>query len=667
MEVWNLVFMEFNRLSNGSLQPLPKKHIDTGMGLERLAMVLQGKTSNYDTDLFQPLIRQIASVSGQSYGAKDSPEDIAMRVIADHVRAIAFAIADGQLPSNTGAGYVIRRILRRAVRYAYSFLNQREAFIHGLIPVLVEVMGDKFPELDANRELMGKVIREEEEAFLRTLDRGIVRFEQYLSEHPNGKDGNKTMDGQFVFELYDTFGFPRDLTELMARERGWQVDDKGFQEQIGQQKARSRKAAKVDTGDWTVLSEEAGAGFVGYDTLEATVHIRQYRQVQAKGKSWYQLVFDQTPFYAEGGGQVGDTGFIEADGKRTFILDTKKENNLIVHRSESLPENLEAPLRAVVDAEKRKFTENNHSATHLLHRALRTVLGTHVEQRGSLVDQKHLRFDFSHFAKVDEEQLAQIEAMVNNEVRQNLALDDQREVPTEQAMAQGAMALFGEKYGDHVRVVRFGESVELCGGTHAAATGQLGLFKITSEGAVAAGIRRIEAITADQAETYVNEQLQLLKAVKLALKNPRDVEQAVTSLLDQQDKLNKRLEQLNREKAGSYKDTLLAKAETINGATFIAAKVDLEMAAIKDLAFQLRAERDDLFLLLGSESNGKGQLTLALSDKLVADKSMDAARIIRDLARSIKGGGGGQPFFATAGGKDPSGLEAAFEQARSLL
>lgn len=662
IEIWNLVFMEFNRSSDASLHPLPAKHIDTGMGFERLAVVLQGKTSNYDTDIFQPLISAIEKRAKVEYGGSDSKQDVAIRVISDHVRAVAFSIADGQLPSNSGAGYVIRRILRRAIRYAFSFLNLKEAFIFELLDILEPQMGDAFPELRSQKELISKVIKEEEENFLRTLDKGIGMLQSHMKE-ASGKE----LDGATVFELYDTFGFPVDLTALIASESGFSIDEAGFQKELKIQKDRSRAAGKIEAGDWVVLLEDEREEFVGYDRLESEVRITRYRKVTAKGKDQYQLVFNLTPFYPEGGGQVGDIGFIEADGKRYQINDTKKENNLILHFCDHLPEHLEYAYRAVVDQHARTQTARHHSATHLLHHALREVLGAHVEQKGSLVNASYLRFDFSHFAKVEAEQLEEIESRVNQMIMHNIPLDERRNVPITEAQEMGAMMLFGEKYGEVVRVIRFGDSIELCGGTHVPATGNVGPFRIVSEGAVAAGIRRIEAISGEKALERMDEERSLLKEVGQLLKNPADITRAIDELLSRNQELQKDLEKVQKAKAGDVKGELKKNIKEQNGVRFLIEQVDLDAAGMKDIAFQLKNEEDSLFLVLGAAKDGKALLTCMITEDLVNDKSLNAGNVIRELAKDIRGGGGGQAFFATAGGKDPEGLKSALKNAINFL
>ncbi len=663
IEIWNNVFMEFNRKADGSLEKLPAQHVDTGMGFERLCMVLQGKQSNYDTDVFQPLIRAIETLTGARYG-KEEKTDIAIRVVADHIRAVAFAVADGQLPSSNGAGYVIRRILRRAVRYAYSFLETREPLLCKLVPVLVREMGDFFTELAEQQTHITLTIEQEEKSFLRTLENGIARFEKFIQ---SGEQTAKIIPGAFAFELYDTFGFPIDLTQLMARENQWTVDEKGFQQELEKQKARSRQATTLETDDWVILQPGVTEEFVGYDSLKVSAQITRYRKVKAKGKTFFQLVLDRTPFYPEGGGQVGDAGYLEAAGVRTPISDTRRENNLIVHTADMLPADPSATFLAVVDASRRCETQLNHSATHLLHEALREVLGTHVEQKGSLVNAEYLRFDFSHIARVTEEELARVEKQVNEKIRENLPLDEKRGVPIEAAKAMGAMALFGEKYGDSVRVIRFGSSVELCGGTHVQATGQIGLFKIVSESAVAAGVRRIEAFTGQKAFDYFETQRQLVTEVSVLLKNPKDLKKAVTDLVRQQSELQRRIEELMREKAAQIKTSLLEKAEEIQGVRFISASVDLDAGMLKELAYQLKGQVQNLFLVLASENGDKASLAVMIDEKLVSEKGWDAGKIVRELAREINGGGGGQAFFATAGGTRAAGIPAALEKARAYL
>jgi alanyl-tRNA synthetase len=660
IEIWNLVFMESNRMADGSLVPLPKKHVDTGMGFERLCMVLQGKTSNYDTDIFMPMIHQLEDLSGTTFGASEKT-DIALRVIADHIRAISFSITDGQLPANTGAGYVIRRILRRAVRYGYQSLDLKEPFLHKLTATLAEVLGDAYPELVGQKELIAKVIQEEETSFYRTLEKGINRFNDYLS----GEKVN--VEGAFAFELYDTYGFPIDLTELMAKENQLMVDLEEFTSCLEKQKERSRKASTVEAGDWVVLIEDEKEEFVGFDYTEAAVQITRYRKVKVKEKQSYQLVFNLTPFYAEGGGQVGDTGYIEVNGKKISILDTKRENNLIVHFADELPDEPGAKAKAVVNTKKRKGIQANHSATHLLHEALRTVLGDHVEQKGSLVNEKYLRFDFSHFSKVSEEEIQQVESAINEKIRANIPLEEHREIPVNIAMEMGAMALFGEKYGDVVRAIKFDTSIELCGGTHVRSTGEIGSLKLLSESSVAAGIRRIECITSDAADKWIKDQLETLEEVKSVLKQPTDVTKAIKDLILQKAQLEKELKGFKNDLTGNLKDELLNEAIEINGISFVGKKVDLDPKSIKNLAFQLRGTSNNLFVILGSDHGGKPSITIALSDSLVDSKDLNAGTIVRELAKDINGGGGGQAHFATAGGGNSAGIESAIEKAKNYL
>ncbi len=658
IEIWNNVFIQYNRQANGSLVPLPAKHVDTGMGFERLCMVLQEKQSNYDTDVFTPLLAEIAKITGIAYG-NNKKSDVAMRVIADHLRAITFAIADGQLPSNVKAGYVIRRILRRAVRYAYSFLDVREPLMFKLVAVLEAQMGEAFAELTRNLQLIQRVIHEEESSFLRTLATGIVKFNQYIASHPD----QNVINGEFAFEMYDTFGFPNDLTQLMSREIGWDVDMVNFRIKLEEQKNRSRRDATVSTDDWHELLPSESTQFLAYDTTEADVKITRYRKITAKGKDVYQLVFDRTPFYAESGGQTGDTGTLVSANEILQVIDTRKENNLIVHLVGNLPENPESVFRAVVNSERRTAIANNHSATHLLHYALRKVLGTHVEQKGSFVGSEYFRFDFSHFQKLTEDELLAIEKMTNSLVRENAVLDEHRSVPMDEAVNMGALAFFGEKYGDKVRVIRYGNSVELCGGTHVKATGQIGLVKIVSESAIASGIRRIEAITAAKTEEYVYEQEAMIASLKQLVKSPVEPLKAVQQLIDQNAEMRKALEALNHEKALKLKNELLGEVQNVNGINFLAKRIDADAAAAKDIAFGMRSSIDNLFLVLGSENDGKATLSVLVSDELITSKGLNAGNIVRELAKSIQGGGGGQPGFATAGGKNPQGLEEALKLA----
>ncbi len=673
IEIWNLVFIEFNRKSDGSLEKLPARHVDTGMGFERLCMVLQNKKSNYDTDIFQPIIRKIEDISGLRYKYEDNTKqaelsNIGMRVIADHIRAISFAIADGQLPSNTGAGYVIRRILRRAVRYGYQSLGIKEPFLFRLVPVLAHQMGDFFPEINTQKLFAEKVIKEEETSFFRTLEQGSKRIDSVCIAISNsGKE--KIIDGKSIFELYDTYGFPVDLTSLIARQYGLSIDEYGFEAEMEKQKSRSREAAKVDTADWISIDKSDKVEFVGYDSLESKSKIIKYRKVKAKGKEQFQIILDKTPFYAESGGQVGDTGILESSLEKIDITDTKKENNLIVHYTDSLPKNLSSVFSARVEKQKRQLTENNHSATHLLHASLREVLGKHVEQKGSLVNEKHLRFDFSHFSKATDEELAKIEARVNEKIRENISVDI-KVMDINSAKKSGAMALFGEKYGEKVRVVTFDKnfSIELCGGTHVSSTGQIGLFKIISESAVAAGIRRIEAVTAIKAEEFINGQSGTLNQIKEFLKHPKDVIKSIESLHEQNAELAKQIESLLKEKASFLKTELLGKIQKQNGINFLAEKIELNSAdAIKNLSFELSNQVENLFLVLGANVNGKPSLTVMLSDNLVKEKNLHAGNIVKELAKEINGGGGGQPFYATAGGTNSEGLSKAIEAAKKFI
>ncbi len=659
IEIWNNVFMQFNRKSSGELEPLPNKHVDTGMGFERLCVALQGKQSNYDTDVFSPLIERISKISGVAYTRTDSKQDIAIRVIADHVRAVSFSIADGQLPASGGAGYVIRRILRRAIRYGYSFLNRKDPFIFELVDVLAAEMGGFFPEIVSNKDLVKRVIREEEESFLRTLDKGIQLLDDHLSK------GAEVLDGKTVFELYDTFGFPFDLTSLIASEKGVGVDAAGFEEELAKQKERSRSATKLETDDWVEL-EAGDPAFVGYDSLECETKILKYRKIKAKGKESFQLVLSNTPFYAEGGGQVGDTGVLKTINESIAVIDTKKENNLSVHFVEQLPENVNATFNAAVDKSKRESSQRNHSVTHLLHEALREVLGTHVEQKGSLVNAEYLRFDFSHFAKMTDEELKQVEQLVNSRIRAAFSLNENRNATMDEAKAQGAMMLFGEKYGSTVRVIQFGNSVELCGGTHVQKTSDIRSFQITSEAAVAAGIRRIEAITADAVDALLEEERNELEAVRALVKN-KNASKAVEDLISKFFVLEKELDALKHEKAMQMKGVLKEKFEEKNGMSVLIDQVDLDANAIKDICFQLKSEIPNAFILLANVQGGKPTISLALSDSLVNDKKWNAGQLVREWAKAIKGGGGGQPFFATAGGSDEAGLPAALQLANDFI
>lgn len=662
VEIWNLVFMQFNRKADGSLVSLPSKHIDTGMGFERLCMAIQKKESNYDTDVFQPMIQSLAAKSGKVYG-EDEKIDIAIRVISDHIRAISFAIADGQLPSNNKAGYVIRRILRRAVRYGYTFLGFTKPFMYELVDILSEQFDEIFPELISQADFIKKVVMQEEAAFLRTLEKGLVILQKAM----DGSD--KVIAGKEAFTLYDTFGFPLDLTELIASENGFTVDTAGFDAAMKEQKDRARAASVSEKGDWIDVNEGDEVEFLGYDVLESDAQILRYREVTEKKKTIIQLVLDQTPFYAESGGQVGDKGILVSGEETIAIFDTKKENDLIIHFANKLPSNPSAPVLAKVDAHRRQLTENNHSATHLLHAALQEVLGEHVAQKGSLVNDKHLRFDFSHFQKVEAEELAQIEKIVNQRIRQNIPLNEQRNVPIDEAKDMGATALFGEKYGDFVRVITFDKdySVELCGGTHVAATGQIGLLKITAESSVAAGVRRIEAITADAAEEFVDGQITLLQEIKELLKS-KDPKKSVIDLVETKAALSKEVETLRNKELQAVKTELASKAIAKDGFNFIAEKVSVPNAqGLKQLAYDLKAVVDSMFLILAADVDGKPQVAVMIDEEVVKAKDLHAGNIVKALAKEIKGGGGGQPFFATAGGKDINGLDAVVVKAQELV
>jgi alanyl-tRNA synthetase len=658
IEIWNNVFMEFNRKSDGSLEPLPARHVDTGMGFERLCMALQGKISNYDSDVFTPTIHFISEASGVKYGASEKT-DIAMRVMADHIRAISFAVADGQLPSNNKAGYVIRRILRRAVRYGFTFLNFREPFMYRLVDLLSVQFEHVFPELTAQRDFVKRVIQEEEASFLRTLDTGIRKFEAY---------SDKVIAGDFAFELYDTYGFPVDLTQLMARETGKDVDMDGFNRCMAEQKNRSRKATAVSAGDWVICGEEGDVEFVGYDSLECPAEIMKYRVVNKAGRDQFQIVLNRTPFYAESGGQVGDVGTLEGNGEVIRILDTQKENNLIIHTADKLPADTSGVFTARILRDRRSNITKNHSATHLMHAALREVLGTHVAQKGSLVNEEQTRFDFSHFAKVTDEEIQRIETIVNTRVRENILLQEDRNIPIEEAKKRGAMALFGEKYGDFVRVITFNPSfsVELCGGTHVKSTGEIGYFKITAESAVAAGVRRIEAITAKNAENFLTSELTILESSRELLKQ-KDVLKGIQMLMEANADLQRQLDAMLVEKSRQVKAELLSKVKKSGDINMIVEQVDLPAEQIKNISFELKNQIDNLYCFLGASVDGKPHLSLILSENLVADKGLNAMTIIRNLAKEIKGGGGGQTFYATAGGKEVSGLASALEKAKGII
>ncbi|GAB2536688.1 alanine--tRNA ligase [Rufibacter soli] len=685
VEIWNNVFMEFNRLADGSLVKLPAQHVDTGMGFERLCMAIQGKQSNYDTDVFQPMIQFIAREAGVTYGDNEKV-DIAIRVIADHIRAISFTIADGQLPSNNKAGYVIRRILRRAVRYSFTYLNFKKPFLNTIVPVLADQLANVFPELKAQQAFVQRVIEEEENAFLRTLENGLKRLDTIFegknllrnysieSGDPDLKEERKpeylTIPGKTAFELYDTFGFPLDLTALIAKEHGFTIDEAGFTAEMEQQKNRSRNAAQTEQGDWVVLQPDTETEWVAYDAEEVEARVVRYREVTAKNKKEYHVVLDRSPFYAESGGQVGDTGVLESASGKVKVINTVKENDLIVHITTELPKDLEAPVIAKVESKRRALIKKNHSATHLLHAALKQVLGDHVNQKGSLVSDKLLRFDFSHFTKVTEEQLREVEQIVNERIRESIEKDERRNVPIEEAKQLGATALFGEKYGDFVRVITFNRdySIELCGGIHVQNTGNIGFFKIVSESSVAAGVRRIEAVTADVAEQFVDEQITQFEEVKQVLGVQKEFGKAIEKLQDENAALRKQLEAFELKQVTAQKEKLAAEVRSVNGVNFLAARVDVSNADyLKKLAFDLRSVVNNLVLVLGANVDGKPQLAVMLSDEVVSGKGLNAVQMIKELAKEIKGGGGGQPFYATAGGKEVSGLDAALAKAESLL
>ena len=670
IEIWNLVFMQFNRKADSTLELLPEQHVDTGMGFERLCMAMQNVKSNYDTDVFTPLIREIETITNAKYDKNSIATEesgkvsVAIRVIADHIRTVAFSIADGQLPSNNGAGYVIRRILRRAIRYGFTFLNTKEPFIYKLVETLSNQMGDIFPELKTQQQLIINVIKEEEHSFLKTLDQGLVLLDTIIS-----KTKGRTVSGEKAFELYDTFGFPIDLTALILSEKGYELNEREFEVELQKQKTRSRAAAQVTAGDWQILAKNSSEDFIGFDNLTAEVNITRYRKVESKKDGQlFQLVFNQTPFYPEGGGQVGDKGYLEAaNGDVTYILDTKKENNLIIHMTKNLPENIDATYTAIVDSKQRSRSSANHTATHLLHQALRTILGTHVEQKGSMVHSGSLRFDFSHFSKVTSEQLTEIENFVNSRIHEKLSLEENRNNTYENAINEGAIALFGEKYGNTVRSIRFGNSIELCGGIHVNNTSDIWHFKISGETAVASGIRRIEAITSDAVKKYYKDQDILFTDVKNTLKNTKDPVKAITSLQNDNIELKKQIETLVKEKVKALKSQLKSKITEINGLNFLATQIDMEAGAVKDLAHELGSEIENLFFFAGSAINGKALLTTYISKNLVEEKGFDAGKIVRELGKLIQGGGGGQKFFATAGGKNPAGLIEAISKAKDYI
>lgn len=663
VEIWNLVFIQFNRKANGKLEMLPAKHVDTGMGFERLCMAMQGVTSNYDTDVFTPLIKEIETITHSTY-AKNEKVDIAIRVIADHVRAVAFAIADGQLPSNNGAGYVIRRILRRAIRYGFTFLSIREAFIYKLVDVLAKQMDEAFPEIQKQKILCESVIKEEENSFLRTLDQGIALLDKIMQDA-----STKEISGHKAFELYDTFGFPFDLTSLILSENGFTVNEADFRTSLEEQKKRSKNAAASVTDDWVVLREDDDEEFIGYDYLSTSVKITRYRKItSAKDGELFQLVFNITPFYPEGGGQIGDKGYLESfNGETIYVIDTKKENNLIVHFTKNLPSHINEAFTAVVEEKQRKRIASNHTATHLLHQALRKVLGNHVEQKGSLVKGTNLRFDFSHFSKLTQEEIKEVEDFVNARIKDGLALEEKRKIPFQQALDSGALALFGEKYGDVVRMIGFGDSKELCGGTHVKNTAEIWHFIITQESAVAAGVRRIEAITGEAAKEYLTKQTSILNEVGQLLKNTKDIPKTIVSLQDENNDLRKQIEILVEEKKKRLKQELKSKVSVSNGVNFLIEAVDVDANAMKDLSFQLSGEIENLIVILGSTSDEKALLSCYISKSLVEEKSLNASQIVRELGKFIQGGGGGQAFFATAGGKNPEGVSNALVAAKSLL
>lgn len=662
IEVWNLVFMQFLRRADGSLTELPAKSIDTGMGFERLAMVLQGKTSNYDTDIFMPLINKLENISGEKYG-KEKSKDIAIRVVVDHLRAVSFVIADGQLPSNSGAGYVIRRILRRAISYGYRFLNLKEPFIYKLLPVLVEQMGEFFPELNNQQKLISDVIREEESNFLKTIDHGLIRLDNFISQNPE----IKIIPGNIVFELYDTYGFPADLSRIIAGEKGINIDEKGFDEEMEKQKQRSKSVTSFKAYDWNELIEDDVEEFVGYDQLEAEVKITRWRKVENQSGEFYQLVFQATPFYAESGGQVGDTGFLENLYEKVEIVNTKKENNLIVHFTKELPKYVELPYRAVVDKERRNRIMQNHSSTHLLHQALREVLGTHVEQKGSYVGPDYLRFDFSHFNKLTEQELIEINRKVNKKIQERIPLEEKRSIPYKKAIKEGAIALFGEKYGDVVRVIKFGDSVELCGGTHVENTADIVMFKLRSESSSAAGIRRIEATSGTVAIEELKDTFYLFHQMTIELKNPKDPLDMLKKILSENKELKEQVNQYKSQQAKYEKENWRKSFKEINGINFLTVKTNLDANSIRQIAFPLRKELKDMFLVVASDADGKPTITVSISDELVENKGLNAGEIVRELAKEIQGGGGGQAFFATAGGKDIKGLDKALSKAKTFV
>jgi alanyl-tRNA synthetase len=677
IEIWNLVFIQFNRKAGGQLESLPEKHVDTGMGFERLCMALQGKRSSYDTDLFQPIISEIARLSGRSYGSDEAP-DVAMRVVADHLRAICFSIADGQLPSNNRAGYVIRRILRRAVRYGFTYLDRKEPFMHELVPLLVSTMGEPFPELKAQEALIQRVVREEEQSFLSTLETGMKLLDQLAGKAREEK--NQVISGVEAFTLYDTFGFPLDLTELILSEQGLKVNRDEFRAEMDAQKNRSRQAAEIESGDWTELVPGAGKGgkdgkgepdrepFVGYDCLSAEVKIVRYRRVVTKKEELYHMAFNFTPFYPESGGQAGDRGTIRNGDEQVEIIDTRKEHDLIIHIAKKLPSDPSATFTAMVNEGRRIMTANNHTATHLMHHALREVLGKHVEQKGSLVEPEYLRFDFSHFQKMTDEEIREVEHRVNRMIRQNTPLEEHRSVPMNKAREMGAIALFGEKYGETVRVIRFGETVELCGGTHVKATGQIGMFRIYRESSIAAGIRRIEAFTGESAERYIDGQMDTIRQIATSFEKQKDLARAVREMIEENSRLSRQLERIQNDLMGGIVTKLEKSAEKIADARLIIARIEVDdPARLRDLSFRMRSKDPRLCLVLGAEVDGKAHLSVAFSDEVQKSHDLDASRMIREISKEIEGGGGGQPFFATAGGRNPAGIDASLGLARKMI
>ena len=663
VEIWNLVFMEFNRLASGELQPLPEKHVDTGMGFERLVMAIQGKKSNYDTDVFSPLLDQLSKLSGKTYTAGDDIESIAFRVVVDHVRAVSFSICDGQLPSNNKAGYVIRRILRRAIRYGYSFLDFKEPFIYNLLDSLENSLGDTFPELSSQKDLIKKVIKQEEESFLRTLDKGIERIEGHLQNMNKGD----VLSGANAFELYDTFGFPLDLTSLIASERGININEEDFNTELQAQIDRSRADGKVSTDDWVIVHECDEVEFVGYDNTSNSCKISRYRKVSSKGEDLFQVVLNSTPFYPEGGGQVGDTGTLSSGGNTVEVFDTKKENNLIIHTLKELPKNLEGTFEAQVNSAKQLSSARNHSATHLLHESLRSILGTHVEQKGSLVKPENLRFDFSHFERIDAETLVQIEQDVNKKILENIILDERREIQLEDAQAEGAIMLFGEKYGETVRMIGFGTSKELCGGIHVKATGSIGLFRITSEASVASGIRRIEAITGEAAYRANLDDRKAINEIGANFKGAKDVVKAVSEMQQSLTEISKEVERLRKKEAGNVKDDLVKSFKNIDGVNFLAVELNLDTKSVKDLAFQLKSEHAPFVGVFAIKNGPKANISVAISDDVIANKGLKAGDIVKDIAQYINGRGGGQTMFASAGGTNPDGIKKALSKAEGFL